>query len=380
MGGTSFAMDSLADDNPAQPALQIVLRSSEKAAHLTRQLLAYSGRGNASAEPVSISGIVRDTCEMVRSSVSRNVHLVIEPDPDVPDIETNASLMQQIVLNLVTNAAEAIGERNGVVTVRTAVESLGEEDPRSNVLGYQIPPGQYALLEVSDTGPGMDEKTQAQMFDPFFSTKFTGRGLGLAVVQGIVRTLIGAVQVHSAPGNGSTLRVLLPLRGKGSGLPGLGGFDPYGNKKVVLVIENAETLRGIVVTTLRRAGYEVIAASGGVAGLKMYTAHSERIGLILLDANLPDMPGIEALMNLRTLSAQVHIAVMTDLEREASSRFSRLGVVDFIQKPFAPGALETSVNKLLTPAPTEPAAGSAGAGAMAAGERGDGGGLTEANH
>jgi PAS domain S-box-containing protein len=215
MGGASYALDSLQKDHPAYAMLELVLRSSERAAHLTQQLLAYAGKVQIVLEPADISRITRDACELVRGSVPKNIHVRIETAEGIPSIEANAAQMQQVIVNLVMNAAEAMGELEGSVTVRTALERVRAEDPQANVLGYEMPPGECVVVEVSDGGPGMDDKTLAQIFDPFFTTKFTGRGLGLAAVQGIVRSLGGAICVSSATGKGSTFRVLLPVQEQG---------------------------------------------------------------------------------------------------------------------------------------------------------------------
>jgi PAS domain S-box-containing protein len=222
MGGASFALDSLEKDHSAYPMLEIVLRSSERAALLTQQLLAYAGQAQLFLEPADMSAIVREACELVRPSIPQNIRLAVETDDRIPVMQTHASQMRQVVANLVLNAVEAIGEVEGAVAVSTAIEPLGLSQPESNVpesgapqanvLGYDLPAGQYVSVEVSDSGPGMDGQTLKQIFDPFFTTKFTGRGLGLAVVQGVVRSLGGSIRVSSAPGAGSAFRVLLPLR------------------------------------------------------------------------------------------------------------------------------------------------------------------------
>jgi PAS domain S-box-containing protein len=218
MGGASIARDSIEKGHSAYPMLEIVLRSSERAAQLTQQLLAYAGKVDVFLEPVDISRIAREACEPVRPSIPKNVRLTIETADDIPLIETNAGHVQQVIGNLVVNAVEAIGEKDGVVKVRTAMEPVSGSresesgEPRSNVLGYELPAGQYVLVEVSDSGPGMDDQMQTQIFDPFFTTKFMGRGLGLAAVQGIVRSLGGGIRVNSAAGCGSAFQVLLPAR------------------------------------------------------------------------------------------------------------------------------------------------------------------------
>jgi PAS domain S-box-containing protein len=217
MGGASVVRESLDQSHPAWPMLDMVLRSSERAAQLTQQLLAYAGKVEVGLEPANISQVVRKACEPVQTSIPPNVRLTIETADDTPLIETNAGHLKEVVVNLVMNAVEAIGEEDGAVTVRTAVEPIspgmdGSDGARSNVLGYELTEGRYVLIEVSDSGPGMDHQTQTQIFDPFFTTKFMGRGLGLAVVQGIVRSLRGGIRVSSAPGNGSAFQVLLPAR------------------------------------------------------------------------------------------------------------------------------------------------------------------------
>jgi len=212
MGGASFALDSLDRDSPLYPVLEIVVRSSERAAHLTRELLAYSGKGQGFTEMVDVSRVARQAGEILRSSIPNAIALDIDTAKEVLLVETDTTQMERLIVNLATNGAEAIDGGEGSITIRTALESIAGLDSRSNALGYQLPPGQYVLIEVSDSGSGMDERTQSQIFDPFFTTKFTGRGLGLAAVQGIVRSLEGGIQVSSAPGQGSTFKVLLPLK------------------------------------------------------------------------------------------------------------------------------------------------------------------------
>ena len=212
MGGASFAIDTIDPEHTARPMLDIVLRSSERAAQLTQQLLAYAGKIEVSFEPADIGRVIREGCDAARGSITRKIQLRVETSPGIPRMQTNAGHLRQVVVNLVVNAAEAIGDNPGSITVRSTAESITGKKPQANVLGYELPPGEYILIEVSDSGPGMDEQMKAQIFDPFFTTKFTGRGLGLAAVQGIVRAMGGAVRVRSAAGSGSTFQVLLPLR------------------------------------------------------------------------------------------------------------------------------------------------------------------------
>jgi PAS domain S-box-containing protein len=210
MGGASFAVDSLDPQHPAYPILELVLRSSERAAHLTQQLLAYAGKVEIVLEPADISRVTRDACELARGSVPNNIRLIVETADSIPLIRTSTAQMQQVIVNLLMNAVEAIGDGQGTVAVMTSVQKIHPGNMPSNVLGYDLPPGQCVAVEVSDSGVGMEPQMLSRIFDPFFTTKFTGRGLGLAAVQGIVRSLGGGIEVTSVTGVGSTFRVLLP--------------------------------------------------------------------------------------------------------------------------------------------------------------------------
>ena len=209
LGGATIVSDRLPKGNPAQPILQDVMSAGERAAQLTRQLLAYAGKANLFVERLDLGQIVGQTCEAIRATIPAGVQLELRNCPNLPLIETDVAQMRQVVTDLLLNAKEAIGNGGGTVCVRTDVEEISQESAGLN--GFRLAQtGQHVVLEVRDTGCGMDEETQAKMFDPFFSTKATGRGLGLASVQGFVRTNRGGIQVESRPGRGTRIRVLLP--------------------------------------------------------------------------------------------------------------------------------------------------------------------------
>jgi signal transduction histidine kinase len=212
LGGASCAMQSLPESHPAQEMLQDVLEAGERLAELTRRMLAYAGKATFRVEPTRIDRLVHDACERIEASLPKNVRLEIQSAPDVPLVKTDAAHMRQAIVDLVSNAVEAIGERSsGQILVHTAVVEVGEDSIRNGGFGPAAIPGTYVALEVQDTGCGMDEETRNKIFDPFFSTKFLGRGLGLAAVHGFVRSTGGGVQVESKPGWGTAIRVLLPV-------------------------------------------------------------------------------------------------------------------------------------------------------------------------
>jgi signal transduction histidine kinase len=177
---------------------------------LTNQMLAYSGRGRFVVQPLDLSKEVDDIIALVTASISKNVALRLSLGRNLPKVEADAAQLQQLIMNLIVNGAEAVGDKQGVVTVSTSMHTVTAGNGPANVLGEPAPPGIYVVLSVSDTGHGMDEETRARIFDPFFTTKFTGRGLGLAAALGIVKGHGGAIEVESAPGQGATFRVYLP--------------------------------------------------------------------------------------------------------------------------------------------------------------------------
>jgi signal transduction histidine kinase len=212
LGGASCAMDSLPPTHPAQTMLETVMQAGQQAAELTRRMLAYAGRGNAIYDRANVNELVGAACEKMRPSIPKNIQFDFRGARALPKVRTDAAQLRQIVTELLRNAVEAIGEdKQGAISVTTAVVEVDEESSRRPEYRQAgIAAGTYVSLEVHDTGCGMDGETQKKAFDPFFSTKFVGRGLGLAAVHGFVRGTGGGVQIESAVGQGATLRVLLP--------------------------------------------------------------------------------------------------------------------------------------------------------------------------
>jgi PAS domain S-box-containing protein len=225
IGNASLALNMQPADSPARAKLADVIRASEEAADLTRKILAYSGKGGFVIRPLNLSEEVRGVTEILRASVARNVRLELDLSGDTLPVHADPSQIQQLIINLVVNGAEAIGEQQGTVWVKTGTETIGEDVIADDFSGGDPRPGRYACLEVRDTGCGMVENMVTRIFDPFFTTKFTGRGLGLAAVSGIVRSLQGAIKVQSKLGEGSTFRVFLPVAeaqsGRQQGVPQL---------------------------------------------------------------------------------------------------------------------------------------------------------------
>jgi len=211
LGGASFVMESLPETHGSRPILQDVISASERAAELTRKMLAYSGRGMFFIERIDLDQLLRETCSRLRSTLPRNIKLLYQGCRYLPPVDTDAEQSSRIVSELLMNAIEAIGHEPGTIWVRVSLADIEPEFAREGEIEAAVKGGgQFIAIDVEDTGCGMDEGIQARIFDPFFSTKFAGRGMGLSAVKGLVRSAGGAIRVCSRPGGGSAFRVVLP--------------------------------------------------------------------------------------------------------------------------------------------------------------------------
>jgi two-component system cell cycle sensor histidine kinase/response regulator CckA len=349
MGASSLAMDSIAPSHPVYPLLRTIEVSSERAADLTRQLLAYAGKGRVMVEPVDLTEVALRTSELVRAMIPKIVQITLQLHPDLPSIQSDAGQMQQVVMNLMINAAEAMAEgESGLIVVRTASRTVGTAEKLVDGLGDAIPPGSYVALEVVDTGSGMTEGTRRKIFDPFFTTKFPGRGLGLAAVQGIVRMHRGAIQVETAPGMGSTFRVLFPAQGTSTRPAPAQPEDPAVSAVgSVLVIDDEAVVRNIVETSLRRAGYTVRTAASGREGIAALREDPD-ITFVLLDMSMPEMSGPETIGGLRSVRPGIPVIVCSGFtDNDVRRAFHGYELTGVIRKPFTAQSLLAQVDNLL---------------------------------
>ncbi len=343
LGNASLAFDELPPDSPARPSIDAVLTASERAAQLAQQMLAYSGKGRFVVEHLDLSARVRDTARLIRASVPAHVELRLRLADRLPLIEADAAQIQQVVMNLIINAAEAVPEdRPGVVTVTTRRESVDRSG---------LDPGEYAVFEVADNGIGMDTATRARIFDPFFTTKFTGRGLGLAAVLGIVRGHRGAIDVDSVPGRGTTFRVLFPAIEAGADVaepPAETAVPRPVTSGTILVVDDEQMVRNFAFQTLRRRGYTVLTAENGARGLEVLRAERGRVRCVILDLTMPVMSGEEALGRMKELSPAVPIILSSGFnEAQAVQRFEGKGLAGFLQKPYKAGRLVEVVDAVI---------------------------------
>jgi two-component system, chemotaxis family, CheB/CheR fusion protein len=341
LGSASMALDLLPADAPARQLIEHVEHAGRRAADLTRQMLAYSGKGRLEVAPVSLPELVQGMAELIRASISKKVALELDFPADAPLVDADATQLRQLVMNLILNAAESIGESGGSVRARTGAIAADRALLSAMLHEDDLPEGRYVFVEVTDTGCGMDAETQARMFDPFFTTKFTGRGLGLAAVQGIVRGHRGAMQVRSAPGRGTSIRVLLPASKQplAPQIPTPTAPKPS-RTGMVLVVDDEELVRVVTQQVLEHAGFTVLTADGGRAALTAFREQLEQIDAVLLDLTMPDLGGEDVFKEMRGIRPAVPVVMVSGYSAEVvAERFAEIGPVEFLIKPFKPAEL-----------------------------------------
>jgi CheY-like chemotaxis protein len=305
-----------------------------------------SGKGRFVIEPLSLSALVREISPLIRTSIPKTVQVRLELQEQLPLVAGDASQLQQLIMNLVINGAEAIPEgAEGTVLVRTSVQDVDTTYIRNTVLPEELAPGDYAVLEVHDTGTGIDAATRERMFDPFFTTKFTGRGLGLAAALGIVRSHQGALKLYSTPGAGTTFKVLFPItRDQPRERVLSRASTERGAAGSILVIDDEEIVRNLATAVLRRQGFTVLVAKDGTEGVAVYRAYAQQIGVVVLDLTMPGVSGEETLRRLKDFRPDVRVVLSTGYNEVAVlQRFAGKGLAGFLQKPYSAASLVAAV-------------------------------------
>jgi PAS domain S-box-containing protein len=346
IGNASLALEDLAGVHPTRRYLEDVVTAAQRAGALTGQLLAYAGKGRFVIQALNLSDVVREISGLIQASIPRGVKLRLHLEMQLPAIEGDAAQLQQLVMNLVINGAEAIAEgKTGTVVVTTKVQEVDDAYIQQTFGTGEISPGKYVGLEVADTGCGMDEATIARIFDPFFTTKFAGRGLGLAAAMGIVRGHKGAMKVYSTPGEGSSFKVLFPATADPAAARETRRADQdLTGTGTILVIDDEEIVRQTAKSALERFGYSVVTAEGGKEGLEVFSKLGDEVALVLLDMTMPQMAGEEVLRQLRALRPAVAVVLSSGYnEVEATRRFTGQGLAGFIQKPYSAAQLAERV-------------------------------------
>jgi len=338
LGNSDLALHKLPPLSPARPLIERVMKGGERAAELCSQMLAYSGRRQLAASAMDINAVVREMSQLLEVSVSKKTVVNYELAANLPAIEADATQLSQIVMNLIVNASEAIGEKRGAIRVSTGVmECDGEYWNNAFFSSEDMGEGVYVYFEVSDTGCGMDEETKQRIFDPFFTTKFTGRGLGLATVLGITRSHKGAIELYTEPGEGATFRLLFPAIQQPAELLARDAPVPEGwrGTGTILLVDDEESVLEVGGMMLERVGFEVRTAKDGREALEVFRQHQADIVCVVLDMMMPNMSGEETLTELLRIQEDVKVLLSSGFhEQDVTERLSRASFVGFLGKPY----------------------------------------------
>ncbi|MBN2308872.1 MAG: PAS domain S-box protein [Candidatus Hydrogenedentes bacterium] len=355
LGNAGLALGKLPGASPIRGYVEKIEATAQRAADLTNQMLAYSGKGTFIVQPLNLSRLVDEMAHLLEASISKKVTIKYEFEPDLPSVEGDAAQIQQVVMNLITNASDAIGDEPGVIALSARTMDIDVSYFAEAYVNDDLFEGRYVCVEVSDTGCGMDPATQARIFDPFFTTKFAGRGLGLAAVLGITRSHKGTIKVYSEPGVGTTVKVLFPA------LPA--EVDAAEFEKIelqdralhdwqasgtILVVDDGEEIREVARETYEQHGFKVLTAANGREGVDLFREHADELAAVLLDLTMPVMGGEKAFQEMHRIRADVPIILSSGYtEQDVTNRFPGRGPAAFIQKPFLPSRLIVGLRDVL---------------------------------
>jgi two-component system, cell cycle sensor histidine kinase and response regulator CckA len=344
-----LVLSDLPGSSPAYSEVQAIQSVADRAAEIVRQMMAYAGQESPVLETVDVSGLVSDMLQLLKVSISKSAVLRVDLPASLPVVRANAAQIRQVVMNLITNASEAIGQKAGLITVAVSKQRLNSAEHKEGM--PDLSPGDYVRLEVTDTGCGMTEEIRARIFDPFFTTKFAGRGLGLASVQGIVRSHGGAIRVESSPGRGSRFEVLLPCSEPTQEFVNRTAPAVIGQTAscsgTVLFVEDEDSLRIAVSTMLRRKGFRVIEADNGRTAVDLFRVNHGEVDLVFLDMTLPNLSGREVLQELRQIEPEVMVVVTSAYSQEhALATVAEPRPRHFIRKPYQISDLVALLSKV----------------------------------
>ena len=344
-GNTEMALRQISKDASPEKHLRRIKEAADKAADLSRQMLAYSGKGSFLVELLDLNLLLEEMLQILEVSISKKVSLQLDLTKPLPTTKADATQIRQIILNLIMNASEAIGEDEGEIRIATRSIYCEEGDFQANWRAEDYRAGYYVCLEVVDSGCGMDAATIERLFDPFFTTKFTGRGLGMSAVLGIIRSHKGAINVSSEPGEGSSFQVFLPVCGdaaeKATPVEEKNNWQGQGK---VLLVDDEETVRDIGTDMLSELGYVVITAVDGRDALAVYQQNRD-IEFVILDLTMPHMGGTECLRELRKIDSEIKVLMSSGYSEQEVVQ--QQGCVGFVPKPYNFDILKEAIRNVV---------------------------------
>ncbi len=363
LGYADLALSALNSTSPAKAYVAGITKSSRKAADLIKQMLAYSGKGKFTLEPIELNQLIEDTVQMLAISSSKNAVLKYNYAQELITMEGDPSQIRQIIMNLVINASEAVEDKSGVITIATG-QMFCDQDYIDGT-GFEVKvsrkeplhEGMYVFVEVSDTGTGMSLETVQKIFDPFFTTKFTGRGLGLSAVMGIVNGHHGMVKIYSEEGKGTTFRVLFPSLKESTAIQATsesstGRTDDWQGQGTFLIADDEESVRAVGKHMIQRLGFKVLTASDGREAVAVFKVHASEIVGVLLDLTMPHKDGAEVFQEIRRVNPDIKVILSSGYnEQDATQQFVGKGLAGFIQKPYVAADLVARIKAIMDEGP-----------------------------
>ena len=355
LGNAEFAKLALAPESPILRNIKNIEKGAIHAADLTKQMLAYSGKGQFVIESINLNVMIDEMMHLLKTIISKKAILKLNLETSIPNIKVDVSQIRQIFMNLITNASEAIDDRSGIISISTGVIEVNKDYFDDTVLIEDLKSGYYSYFEVGDTGCGMDKETQSKIFDPFFTTKFTGRGLGLAAVLGIVRGHKGSMKVYSEVNKGTNFKVLFPcdlnpkeIIKEKKEINSCENNLLSGENKTVLIVDDDEHVRVLAKMILEEKNFTVLLAEDGREGIKVFKKHFKSINLVILDLTMPHVGGKEAAGIMLKIHPDAKILMSSGYnEQDIMAQFNGRGLSGFLQKPFGPTALCDKISEVL---------------------------------
>jgi len=357
LGNMELAVRSLPQDAAPHTYITSAVNSVQAAVHLTNLMLAYVGKGFLAKKVLDLNELVRVNADMLKTTVGSAVSLELSLSPDSPKTMADEAQIQQVIMNLLTNAAESITEQPGFVRLATGLQNCDHTFLAASLLDKKPEPGRYVFLEVSDTGCGMCAETMERLFDPFFTTKFFGRGLGMSAVMGIMKSHNGALFVQSAPGSGTTFKAFFPA--SDATLPGISPQEKAPSVEnsimtkaplsgVALVVDDERNVLRTCKKMVELCGFTVITARDGIEAVARFREHTEEIDIVLLDLTMPNMDGIAAMNEIYRIRPNVKVILSSGFNKdELNSRITGQAPSCFIRKPYSLTVLETELRRVM---------------------------------
>jgi two-component system, cell cycle sensor histidine kinase and response regulator CckA len=348
IGNADLALMRVNKESPAVENLHRIEQAASRAADLAKQMLAYSGKGKFVVENIDLNRLLEEMLHMLEVSISKKAVLRLNQHQPLPSVEADATQLRQIIMNLVINASEAIGDKSGVIAITTGCMDCDRSYLKDVWLDENLANGLYVYLEIADTGCGMDKETMSKLFDPFFTTKFTGRGLGMAAVIGIVRGHKGAIKVYSEPDKGTTFKILFPASSRPAELFNDDSHtDGWQGSGTILLVDDEETVRGIGAEMLKELGFATITANDGCEAVEIFKSR-DNIAFVILDLTMPHMDGEQCFRELRQLKPDVKVIMSSGYnEQEVTQKFVGKGLSGFIQKPYKLSTLKEVIREVV---------------------------------